>query len=227
MRETTRWVPIDQVVPHPDNANRMNARMREKLVRLIDESDRVPPLIVRSLEESEAFVDLHEAGKLQLLDGEHRWLAMNEIHDRDPSRFDVIEVKIFHGVTDIVAKQYLATFNNIHGEDVPERRAALVRALVEEFGLKRSAEILPENEERIQSIVASTRERAKQESVSLAQRVSRVSSLQPMTVYGPAEDVEIIRRAIRSVLNDDEELAEVQGREGIALAKICREWLGE
>ncbi len=46
---TLRWIPLDRLEPHPENANRMPPRLLEKLKAHIARTGRYEPLVVRPL----------------------------------------------------------------------------------------------------------------------------------------------------------------------------------
>ena len=47
---TLQWIPLDQLVPHPENSNRMPAHLLEKLKRHIQRTGLYEPLVVRPIE---------------------------------------------------------------------------------------------------------------------------------------------------------------------------------
>lgn len=119
-------VPIEKVVPHPDNSNEMNDRTRERIRRHIAESHRYPVVIVRSLESSVAFEALHAEGKYQCLDGQHRGEIIADIG------LKTIDVDVWEGVTDQKALLLLATLNH-GGDDNPIRRGQLIARLIKDM----------------------------------------------------------------------------------------------
>jgi len=128
---TLRWIPMDALEPHPENANRMPPRLLEKLKGHLERTGRYEPLVVRPAG--------GDGGRYQILNGHHRARALRELgHER--VRCDV------WAVDDAEARLLLATLNRLEGRDDPTARAALVARLAEDG--RRSAEdlahLLPE-----------------------------------------------------------------------------------
>ena len=46
---TLQWIPLDRLVPHPENSNRMPPRLLEKLKGHIQRTGLYEPLVVRPL----------------------------------------------------------------------------------------------------------------------------------------------------------------------------------
>jgi hypothetical protein len=118
-----RTVPIDSVTLHPHNANRMSSRTKDRIRRHIADTGKYPIPVVRSLEESVDFADLHAQGKLQMLDGEHRLSILRDLG------YSEIAVDVWPGITDGRALMLLATLND-GGQDDPVARAKLIKRLV-------------------------------------------------------------------------------------------------
>lgn len=223
-RDTTQWVRTDVLVPHPDNVNKMSEKMLAKLRRNIEDSGTenavlMPPIIVRSLEKSVAFTEEHAAGKLQIIDGEHRWLV------RRAMNLEMCEVSVWPGVTDERAIQYLLTLNYIHGDPITKKRRQLLQSLVsftsDAEGL---AEILPDS---LEDIIRSAEKAGSEAAGKASESAKRVTRIEPLTVFVQPDQGEVIRRAIETKLVElDPEHQNVECREGTALAAICRAFLG-
>jgi ParB family chromosome partitioning protein len=130
-------IPLEDLVPHPLNANVMSEDLREKLKAHIKRTGRYPFLVVRPHPEVE--------GKYQVLDGHHRVAILRELGHTD-ARCDVWEVN------DREAKLLLATLNRLEGQDAPIRRAQLVHELLGEMNLADLAGLLPETEKQIEEL---------------------------------------------------------------------------
>ena len=134
-----RSVPLDDLRPHPLNANYMPEDLREKLKAHIRRSGRYPFLVVRPHPE--------EPGRYQVLDGHHRVEVLRELGHRE-ARCDVWDVN------DREAKLLLATLNRLQGQDLPARRAELLHELLGEMSLGDLAGLLPETEKQIEELHA-------------------------------------------------------------------------
>jgi ParB-like chromosome segregation protein Spo0J len=130
-------VGLDDLVPHPLNANVMSEDLREKLRAHIRRTGRYPFLIVRPHPQ--------ETGKFQVLDGHHRVEILRDLGYTE-ARCDVWDVD------DREAKLLLATLNRLEGQDVPVRRAELIHALLGEMSLGDLAGLLPETDKQIEDL---------------------------------------------------------------------------
>ncbi len=104
-------IPIDSLVPHPENSNYMPAGMLRKLRLHIERTGRYEPLTVRPHPTLE--------GRFELLNGHNRLRVLRAIGHQSARC-------VVWDVNDDQARLYLATLNRLAGSDVPERWAALV-----------------------------------------------------------------------------------------------------
>ena len=132
-----RRVPLDDLMPHPLNANVMPPEYRDKLRAHIKRTGRYPFLVVRPHPE--------EPGKYQVLDGHHRVAVLRELGHTE-ARCDVWDVD------DREAKLLLATLNRLEGQDAPLRRAQLVHELLGEMNLEDLAGLLPETDKQLEEL---------------------------------------------------------------------------
>ena len=216
-RETTVWVDIDTVIPHPDNPNRQDDDTRAKLVANIEATGMMPPIICRSLEESEAFQDEHAEGKIQALDGHQRREIAIERGDKQ------VEVRIWRGITDARARVLLLTMNRLGGTDDKKVRGRLIRELAEiEDDPDALATLLPEKADDIRKVV----EEAAREAVSSAtEAAAKISSVEPLTIFVEPAQRDIIQAGIKkSLARLDGVHQHVECEEGAALAVIIQQW---
>lgn len=132
-----RMVPLDQLRPHPLNANVMSDDLRAKLRAHIAQTKRYPFIVVRTHPD--------EPDCFQVLDGHHRVEILRELGHKE-ARCDV------WSVDDREAKLLLATLNRLEGQDVPVRRAQLVHELLGEFNLTDLAGLLPETDKQLEEL---------------------------------------------------------------------------
>lgn len=210
-RETSVWVDIDLIVPHPRNPNHVSAEMMTKLEANLDE-DRSFPLLVRDLAQSKEFYQLFQEGKYQLLDGEHRLSIFKQRGVRE------VEVRIWHDVSDEKAWRYLLTLNHLRGADDKKRRAELIKDLSAFDDAEALATILPESAEDITKMLTETTLDATNDAKIVADKVSQSV---PVTVFCDPQQADVVRGAIDEWLaeNDPERLIQ-ECREGTALAAI-------
>ena len=134
-----RMVPLDDLIPHPLNANVMPDDLREKLRAHIKRTGRYPFLVVRPHPE--------QPGKYQVLDGHHRVAVLRDLGHPE-ARCDVWDVD------DREAKLLLATLNRLEGQDVPMRRAQLLHELLGEMSMDDLAGLLPETDRQLEDLHA-------------------------------------------------------------------------
>ena len=134
-----RNVKLDDLVPHPLNANVMSEDLQEKLKAHIKRTGRYPFLIVRPHPK--------ELGKFQVLDGHHRVAVLRELEHTE-ARCDVWDVG------DREARLLLATLNRLEGQDLPIRRAQLMHELLNDLRLDDLAGLVPESDKQIEDLHA-------------------------------------------------------------------------
>jgi ParB family transcriptional regulator, chromosome partitioning protein len=132
-------ISLDNLHPHPDNANCMTDETMRKLIEHLRESGRYPPIIVRPH-------PVH-AGEYQILDGHHRVLALREL-GRTEAHCDVWDVD------DEQATMLLLTLNRLHGEDDPAKRGVLIKRLASEISVDDLAKRLPDSVERLRKLMS-------------------------------------------------------------------------
>ncbi len=215
-RPTTEWVDIGRLVAHPDNPNRMNDEEFAKLEANVGPDGQMPPLIVRSLELTQAFDEERQLDKLQIIDGEHRWILAKKRND------STIEVRVWCDVTDQKAKQLLLTLNRLHGRDDKLRRGKLIQDLYDiEPDHEVLSTILPETSKQIETILEEINREAVENATSKARKISE---RHPMTIFVLPDQAEQIRRAIKiAKANMGESLTDCE--EGEALAIVAGRFL--
>ena len=132
-----RDIPIDSLVPHPENSNHMTAEMLGKLRRHIERTGRYEPLTVRPHPSAE--------GKYEVLNGHNRLRVLRAI-GHESARCVVWDVD------DGQARLYLATLNRLAGADIPERRAALLESLLGTFDIAELSALLPDDRRQIEEL---------------------------------------------------------------------------
>jgi len=121
-------VPVDDLLPHPKNANVTPTEVLKKIERNIKRTGNYPPLVVRPLDKT----------KFQILDGHHRLQVLKQL---GLATVDVVVWDISDQEADIA----IATLNTLHGTDDKKKRQALLRGLAETIPLSDLADIVPED----------------------------------------------------------------------------------
>ena len=142
MRETriknqVSSIPIEKLVAHPDNPNRMSKKNFAKLVRNIERTDRYEPLVVRPCPGREGF--------FQIINGHHRCRALAELGH------EIADVIIWD-LDDREANMLLATINRLGGTDVLDKKLALLCRLNGRTQARDLAKLLPLSQPQIQRL---------------------------------------------------------------------------
>src|SRR4030042_833832 len=111
MRETNienrvTSIPIDKLVAHPGNPNRMSKRNFARLVRNIERTGGYEPLVVR-----------RQGDCFQIINGHHRRLALKQLG------YETVDVVVWD-VDDDEADVLLCTLNRLGGSDMLEQKLA-------------------------------------------------------------------------------------------------------
>jgi len=111
-----REIDLRLLVPHPEQTNYMGTDLLVKLRRHIEQSGRYEPLTVRPYPS--------EKGKFQVINGHNRLRVLRALGHK--AAFCVV-----WDIDDEQTRVYLATLNQLSGDDVPERRSLLVETLLD------------------------------------------------------------------------------------------------
>jgi ParB-like chromosome segregation protein Spo0J len=130
-------IPIESIVPHPENSNRMNADMLGKLRRHIERTGRYEPLTVRP--------HPHAQGKFEVLNGQNRLRVLQAVGHKSARC-------VLWEVDDDQARLYLATLNRLSGSDIPERRAVLLEGLLGTFDVAELSALLPDDRRQLDEL---------------------------------------------------------------------------
>jgi len=183
VRVGPRMVPLDDLVPHPLNANTMAPDLREKLKAHIRQSGRYPHVIVRPHPD--------QSGRFEILDGHHRAAVLKELGHRE-CRCDVWIV------SDKEAKLLLATLNRLQGQDQPIRRAQLIHELLGEMSLGDLSGLLPETDKQIEELHALLEFPAEEVAALLEEQAQEAEKVLPrvMTFVVSPEQEQVIEQAV-------------------------------
>jgi len=154
-----RWLPIDRLEPHPENANWMPPDLFEKLKGHMARTGLCEPLVVRRMptrnaergtrnkrQNGENGKNATRSVRYQILNGHHRARVLRELgHTR--ARCDVWDVD------DDEARMLLATLNRLEGRDDPKARARLVAHLATGRSAEDLARLLPEPPDAVERLL--------------------------------------------------------------------------
>lgn len=134
---TLQDIPVDLLVAHPENSNFMAAETLKKLRRHIERTGRYEPLTVRP--------HTWEEGKFQVINGHNRLRVLRALN------YQTAHCVVWN-LDDDQTRLYLATLNRLSGNDVPERRAALLENLLATFDVGELSSLLPDDRKQIEEL---------------------------------------------------------------------------
>jgi hypothetical protein len=231
MANQVRSIPLDKLVPHPANPNRMSKANFAKLVRNIERTGRYEPLIVRpcrTVARDPSLVarsnertsrndkqrTMNNEQHFQIINGHHRWMALKKLGKKEAN---VIIWDIDDGDTDIL----LATLNRLCGQDVLDKRLALLKRLGERMQTAELAKLLPQTKKQIEKLNSTLDSR---NLILGGNRDSKIF-LTPIVFFVNKEQQQVIEAALdyaNSSCNTKQTKAE---RRATALSAVCQYYL--
>jgi ParB-like chromosome segregation protein Spo0J len=201
---TLQWIPLDALQAHPENSNRMPARLMEKLKSHIQRTGLYEPLVVRPLphlapgehtggntrEEAPLAVQppvYSRGANYQILNGHHRAAVLREL-GHTHARCDVWEVD------DREARVLLATLNRLEGRDDPAARARLVARLAESASADDLARLLPEPPDAVERLLRLAQPPPAPLDPDMVTHPAR-----PMTFFLTEEQHDLVSEALREI----------------------------
>ena len=130
-------IPIEKLVPHPDNPNRMSKGNFAKLVRNIERTGLYEPLVVRPCRQRTGF--------FQIINGHHRCRALAELG------YETAEVIVWD-LDDQEADMLLASINRLGGRDVLDKKLAVLGRLNGLMSPAELAKLLPLSRPQIERL---------------------------------------------------------------------------
>ena len=122
-------LPLDALVPNPENANRVSRMFGKKLLHNIEQMGKYETLTVRP--------HPNMKDKFEILNG-HARLEVLRALGTTTAKCDVWEVTEFEG------RMFLAVLNRLRGSDVPELRMKLLFELLGQHSKEELAACIPE-----------------------------------------------------------------------------------
>jgi ParB/RepB/Spo0J family partition protein len=138
MTNSIQLIPLEKLIAHPDNPNRMSKANLAKLVRNIEQSRRYEPIIVRQHPQKK--------GCFQIINGEHRCKALARLGYKEANS---IVWDVNNEQTDVL----LTTLNRLTGTDQIEKKLALLRRLNKKIKADELAKLLPATAKQIERLV--------------------------------------------------------------------------
>jgi ParB family chromosome partitioning protein len=201
-------LPLRQLHEAEWNANVMDPGMREKLAASLERFGTVEPLVVRRLGRN----------RYEVLGGNQRLSILRERGERNVPCVVV-------DLDDAEARLLSQALNRLHGEDDLGRRAVLLRDILSVLTPEEVAAILPDTLGMLgdMATTASSGGPDMEEVLDLYERTRQVRLTRKSFVMSDS-DWEIVEEAISRMLPMVEG-SSVPNRRGVALMRICRQWL--
>jgi ParB-like chromosome segregation protein Spo0J len=193
-------IPLDKLLPHPENPNRMAKANFEKLKRHIKQSHNYEPLIIRKHPEIE--------NAFQIINGHHRAEALRQIGETfaDCVQWDI---------NDDQARLLLATLNRLGGKDELNAKASLYKNLSEKFTVPELGKLLPDTKQAI--------ERLKDIAKPPAQFADDSKAfLNTLIFFLDDEQIKIVETALEKAISADGTKSEKMAR---AITSIAQQYL--
>jgi ParB/RepB/Spo0J family partition protein len=137
MASAIQSIPLDKLVAHPDNPNRMSKANIAKLVRNIEQTGRYEPIMVRPHPQREDY--------FQIINGEHRCRALAKLGYKTA---DCIVWDIDDEQVDIL----LASLNRLVGTDQIDKKLALLKRLNKKINADELSKLLPQTAKQIERL---------------------------------------------------------------------------
>jgi len=212
-------IPVENLVPHPDNPNRMSKKKFAKLIRNIERTGRCEPLVVRPCPAT----DCHscesgnpetnagtEADCFQIVNGHYRWKALCQLG------YKTVEVIVWD-IDDEEADILLATLNRLGGSDVLEKKLSLMARLTQHQPSRDLAKWLPHTAGQIHRLA--------QMNSGSAPRIKRVkpSLAHPIVFFLNDVQKDIVEKALSNAQEPQSEKTRA-GRKAEALTFIAQQY---
>jgi len=137
MANTVQLIPMEKLIAHPDNPNRMSKSNFTKLVRNIERSGRYEPIVARPHPQ--------QAGCYQIINGHHRCEALAKLGHK---QVDAVVWDIDDEQVDIL----LATLNRLGGSDELSKKLKLLEMLNKNIAYEGLAKLLPFTRSQIERL---------------------------------------------------------------------------
>ena len=194
-------IPIDKLVAHRDNPNRMSRANLTKLVRNIRRTGLYEPLVVRPCP--------HEPGLFQIIHGRSRCEALRKLG------YETVDAVVWD-VDDVESDILLATLNSLGGRNILDKKLALLKRLSGNIDTQELAKRLPQSASQI--------ERLNNLKVPKAPASTETGGFaDPLVFFLNHEQQEIIERALTLARHGCTEKTKA-ARNAVALTSLARDF---
>jgi len=192
-------IPLEQLLPHPENPNRMSKANFEKLKLHIKQTGNYEPLIVRKHPQREYF--------FQIINGHHRCEALKQIGAKtaDCIQWDADDNQV---------RILLTTLNRLGGKDELSMKIEIIKKLSEKYNSKELSKLLPDNKQTIEKLKDITN--------PLQNFTADAKAfLQTLVFFLDDEQLKIVQKALAKASQNSSKAE----KKALAITKIAAEWL--
>ncbi len=208
MPSRTQSIQIENLLPHPGNPNRMSKENFRKLVRHIERTGRYEPLIVRPHpKDNRCF---------QIINGHHRFEALKQLGYK---ACDCVVWEIDDDETNLL----LATLNRLSGQDVLEKKTALLEKLNKKLKVVELAKLLPNTKTQIQRLIDLHKNRTQ---IQITEPDEN-SFAHPMVFFLNAEQKTTVEKAIQRASSIEHQASSKARRNAQAITQIAARFIAE
>lgn len=137
MANVVQSIPLEKLLPHPGNCNRMSKADFARLCAHIKRTGRYEPVVVRP----------HPGRRdsYQILNGHHRVEALKKLRC---ARAECVVWRVPNDEANVL----LATLNRLCGRDDLHKRSELIKRLSRRLSVKEMARLLPDGKKQLQRL---------------------------------------------------------------------------
>jgi ParB-like chromosome segregation protein Spo0J len=188
-------IPIDKLITHPGNPNRMSKRNFARLVRNIERTGRYETLVVR-----------RQGDCFQIINGRQRCLALKQLG------YETVDAVVWD-VDDAEADVLLCSLNRLGGSDILDKKLALLERINRHMDAGEMARLLPFTRSQIEKL---KRIRVP----SAPAQISLKSFDVPMVFFLSTDQQQIVTRALASTFESNEKTK--AARNAAALTELAQ-----
>jgi ParB-like chromosome segregation protein Spo0J len=177
MTNTIKTIKVEQLLPHPDNPNRMSKANFAKIVRHIERTGRYEPLTVRRHPQYDWC--------FQIINGHHRFEALKQLG------YESCDCVVWD-IDDDETNLLLATLNRLCGQDELDAKCALLDKLNAKLKVEQLAKLLPQTKTQIRRLIDLHKEKTKIELTQTSQQAFAHS----LVFFLTAEQKQVVERAL-------------------------------
>lgn len=217
-RATPRKVKVAQVRANDWNYKPMTEEELAKEIASIRKHGFVVPTVVRS-----AVPGKGPLGFYEILDGEHRWRALQALGVKEIHVMDLGEA------SDVEAKELTVVLNELHGSPQFDALGSLLQSIAEDTSVDEMLRTMPFPEDELRALINLPDDPLKEygSKAAPATGISPTKDWTTLKFRVPPGAKEIIEGAISAALGTETIRAPKDVKEGMGLERVCRSYLGE